>query len=110
MTTTMLPNAVNGYLAAAPTGDIDATVSCFTGDAVVVDEGQSYTGMEAIRFWRAHAASVYEYTIEVLDTDRLAGDHFVVRARLDGNFPGNTVELSFDFTLRDELISRLHID
>ncbi len=110
MTTTTLPVAVSQYLAAAPTGDVDATVSCFVGDAVVVDEGQSYSGIEAIRFWRTHAASTYEYTIEVLGTDRLAADHFVVRARLDGNFPGNTVELSFDFTLRDELISRLHID
>jgi len=34
----------------------------------------------------------------------------VVQVRLDGNFPGGTVTLRYQFTLKHELISRLAIE
>jgi len=38
-----------------------------------------------------------------------AGDRYVVRTRLTGNFPGGTVDLRYRFMLRDGLISVLEI-
>ena len=66
-------------------------------------------GTAAIRDWRTNVASVYEYTTEVLDVQRIADDRFVARVRLEGNFPGGTVELRYRFTIDGGEIRRLEI-
>jgi hypothetical protein len=37
------------------------------------------------------------------------GGQYRVTARLEGNFPGNTVDLNHDFTIADDRIKRLEI-
>ena len=105
-----LPTVIAGYFAAVVARDLKALVDCFTEDAEVTDEGQTMHGRAEIRQWReTGAASIYEYTIDVLGADALGEDHFLVRTRLEGNFPGGTADLAHDFTLGDGLISRLVI-
>jgi ketosteroid isomerase-like protein len=106
---TTVPEAVTRYLQMAAGSDVDALVGCFTDDATVVDEGQTFRGHDEIRRWRETVTSRYTYTVTVLDSQAAGGDGHIVTVRLDGNFPGNTVELRFQFTVRDGLIASLTI-
>jgi ketosteroid isomerase-like protein len=89
--------------------DIDAIVALFTDEAVVVDEDQTYQGTAEIRGWQEGAASKYQYTTEVLGTERTGEDSYLVTGRLTGNFPGGIVELKWRFTIHGDLISHLEI-
>ena len=44
-----------------------------------------------------------------MTVEALAEDRYRVTGRLDGDFPGGTVVLKFDFTLAGGLISHLQI-
>jgi ketosteroid isomerase-like protein len=103
-------SVITRYFAADARRDIDAIVALFTDEAVVVDEGQTYHGREAIRGWREGAASVYQYTTQVDDTKRFDAESYRVTGRLTGNFPGGTAALQWRFTVQNDLISRLEID
>jgi hypothetical protein len=103
------PNAVQRYFDADSRRDIDAIVALFTADAVVVDEGETRRGTTEIRNWQEGPASQYQYTTEVLSGEPANGYGYVVTGRLEGNFPGGTAELTWEFTLAGDLISRLRI-
>lgn len=101
-----LPDAIAKYLRAT---DADQAVACFTTDAEVVDEGTTRRGHDEIRQWRKETSAAYDYTVTVLDWDRTQESGYIVRTRVDGNFPGGTVELAYRFALRDDLIRTLRI-
>ncbi|SRR6266702_8258307 len=103
-------SVITRYFEADARRDIDAIVALFTGEAVIVDEGQTYHGTVEIRGWREGAASRYQYTTEVFGTQRTGQESYLVTGRLTGNFPGGTAELHWRFTLQGDLISRLEID
>ena len=103
-------SVITRYFAADARRDIDAIVALFSDDAVVVDEGQTYHGREAIRGWREGAASVYQYNTQVDDTKHFDAESYLVTGRLTGNFPGGTAALQWRFTVQNDLISRLEID
>ncbi|MEU3186767.1 nuclear transport factor 2 family protein [Streptomyces sp. NPDC006923] len=104
-----LPDAVAGYLKADRERDSDALLGWFTRDAEVTDEDRAYRGHAEIRRWREGAAAAYEYSVAVLGSEPVGTDGHVVRTRLEGNFPGGTVDLTYRFTLRDGLIAGLEI-
>jgi ketosteroid isomerase-like protein len=103
------PAVVARYLTAAAADDVDTLLGCFTDDAEVVDEDESFHGHEEIRRWRRTVASKFTYTVEVIDAQARTPDDHVVTTRLEGNFPGSPVELTYHFVLRDGLVSRLVI-
>ena len=103
-----LPGAVRRYFELDPP-DVDGFVWLFSDDSTVVDEGETYHGLDEIRAWRTGPAIKYTYATEVLDReDKGAGRHLVT-ARLTGNFPGGTVDLRCDFAVTSDLISGLLI-
>ncbi len=104
-----LPESVQRYLDVAGEGDTATLLGCFTSDAVVHDEGQTFHGHDEIRRWRETVTSRFTYTVTVLGSEELNPDEWVVPVRLDGNFPGGTARLRFRLTLRDGLISQLTI-
>src|SRR5690242_12277916 len=89
--------------------DVDGVTAPFTDDAVVIDEGETHRGRNAIRAWRAGPASKYVYATAILSVSGEGADRQLVTARLDGNFPGGTVVLRHDFTLVGDRIERLVI-
>lgn len=102
-----LPRPIANYFEADE--DVAETLSqCFTEDAVVKDEGQTYNGRAAIREWKAHASEKYQYTSEPLSLDR-EDRKAVVTSRLTGDFPGSPVNLRFFFELDGEKIKSLEI-
>lgn len=104
-----VPEVIREYFARDADRAIDSIVALFTEDAAVTDEGETRHGTAQIRAWQTGPASQYTYTTEILGTDALAADRYVVTGRLTGNFPGGVAELRWDFTLRGERINTLVI-
>src|ERR1700761_4529128 len=104
-----VPDVIRRYFLLDAEREIDSIVALFSDDATVVDEGETRHGTTAIRAWQAGPASQYTYTTDVLGTDALTADRFVVTGRLTGNFPGGTADLKWDFTTANGLISQLVI-
>lgn len=103
----VLPEPIAAYFTADRT-DGEAVARCFTGDAVVKDEGQTYIGREAIAAWKTDASAKYNYTSEPIALDEIDGQT-VVTCHLVGDFPGSPVDLRFFFRLHDDRIASLEI-
>ncbi|MFE1198718.1 nuclear transport factor 2 family protein [Streptomyces olivaceoviridis] len=104
-----LPEVIRHYLTAHNAGDTSASAALMTPDARVTDDGKTYDGLPAIERWLNRAASEYTYTTTCLGAAQDGPDRWTVTQRLDGNFPGNTIDLRYDFTLDGGQISRLVI-
>ena len=107
MTTLILPEPIAAYFAADPRG-ADAIGRCFTTQAVVKDEGRTYTGLDAIKAWKAAASAAYKYTSEPFALEQKDGFH-IVTSRVTGSFPGSPVDLRYRFRLERVLIASLEI-
>ena len=103
-----LPAAIDRYVKAENSGDVDALAECFAPDAVVRDEGRTYRGLAAIKAWKAETKKKYNHTVAPLDVARRGG-RTVLKARLSGNFPGSPVTLEFSFVLEGGKIASLEI-
>jgi hypothetical protein len=104
-----LPDAIRRYFEADARRDTEAIQTLFSEEAIVIDEGEAHSGIGAIRSWREEVTSKYEYTTEVLDSQRTSENEYVLTGRLAGNFPGGTADLTWRFTLDGDHINRLHI-
>jgi hypothetical protein len=102
-----LPKSVAAYFAAEK-NDGDAVARCFIENATVKDEGHTYTGVAAIKRWKAETSRKYTYTSEPFASEERGGKT-VVTSRLTGNFPGSPVELRFFFKLDGDRIASLEI-
>ncbi|MFG6559719.1 nuclear transport factor 2 family protein [Sulfitobacter sp. 1A15299] len=103
-----LPEAIDAYFSADKKGDAQAIAEGFTQDATVIDEGNTYTGRDAIRQWMANASTQYTYTVEPFDIAE-DGQRTIVTSHLVGNFPGSPVDLRYFFVLRGGKIAELEI-
>ncbi|MFU7527389.1 nuclear transport factor 2 family protein [Qipengyuania sp. ASV99] len=103
-----LPDPIARYFAADKRADAAALAACFTPDATVIDEGNSYVGRDAIRQWMANASTQYSYTAEPFALDQQDGK-IVVTSHLEGNFPGSPVDLRYLFAIERDLIAALEI-
>lgn len=103
-----LPDSIASFFEVSNGAKTSALEQCFTENAVVQDENQTYQGHHAIRAWLREARRKYAYTVEPLDV--VQQDSTVkVRAKVSGNFPGNPVELSHVFRLTGDRIEFLEI-
>lgn len=106
--TLKLPGVIADYFAYDKKRDAQAISDCFTPGAAVVDEGNTYTGRDAIRHWMANASTKYSYTAQPFAVAEFAGK-VVVTSHLVGNFPGSPVDLRYVFALSNDKIDRLEI-
>ena len=105
----LVPDVINLYFAALNSRDGDGLLDLLTPDAIVVDEGETWRGTSEIRTWVDDVAFRFQYIAEVLGVETDGdGDH-VARTRLEGNFPGGSVELRVRFDLDGGQIRRLEI-
>jgi len=95
---TGLPGKLDEFFAAHNAHDADATLSRFAPNATVRDEGENITGHAAIRAWIERTSAKYGATAEPLEY-RLENGRAIVVARVSGNFPGSSVNLTFRFGL-----------
>lgn len=101
-----LPEPVAAYFAAEH--HPEALARCFTAQAVMKDEGHTYTGIDAIKAFMAKASAQYGATSVPFALEREEGLQ-VVRAKVTGNFPGSPIDLSYRFRLERGLIASLEI-
>jgi hypothetical protein len=106
MQTLTLPAPVAAYFAAEH--DPGTLASCFASQAVMKDDGHTYSGLDAIKSFMAAASAKYNATSVPFAMEREDGLQ-VVRAKVTGNFPGSPIELSYRFRLEDGLIASLEI-
>ncbi|GLT12604.1 polyketide cyclase [Sulfitobacter porphyrae] len=103
-----LPRAIEAYFKADKKGNAQALSELFTPDAVVVDEGNTYTGRDAIWQWMANASTKYTYSVEP-SARAVEGGRTVITSHLVGNFPGSPVDLRYFFVLKGNQIAELEI-
>ena len=106
---TDLPQIVQSYQVAHDRRDTDGALSAFAADAVVEDDGHTYRGLEAIRDWLSRASVQFTYSRTLTDVEVAGANTWLVRNRLEGDFPGGVVDLSYRFVLQDGLIAQLDI-
>ena len=107
---TELPPAITEYLTAHRARDAGTAITCFTSDAAVIDDGQTYHGTADIDIWLNRSAGEYTYTIDLIGAEKIDDEHYTAINHLEGDFPGGVVELRFRFTLRGGRIARLVIE
>lgn len=105
-----IPEVITRYFDAQTKRDFDSLVALFADDAVVIDDEKTWTGAAEIRAWRDSAASVYEYTTDVVDVRAAGHGEYAARVHLEGNFPGGVVDLDYRFNIDGQRIRRLEID
>jgi hypothetical protein len=93
-----LPEAITTYLDARASTEPSDPIAVFADDARVTDEDKSYVGRPAIAEWIHRSSTEYEFTTTFLSAEQ-DGRDYIVTNRLDGNFPGNTIDLRNRFTL-----------
>ncbi len=103
-----LPKIIAAYFAADKIAEAKSLSECFTPNATVKDEGNTYTGRDAISRWMKNASTTYTYTVEPFDLTEENG-RIIVSAHLVGNFPGSPVDLRYFFMLEGDKISELEI-
>ena len=107
MTQLSLPEPIADYFN-ADRRDGEAVARCFTTQAIVKDEGRTYSGLEAIRAWKTAASAKYTYTSEPFKLEQKDGQ-YIVMSRLTGNFPGSPADLQYAFRLERGKIANLEI-
>jgi SnoaL-like domain len=103
-----LAQVIAEFFSAEERPDMEAMSQCFADGAVVRDEGRSVQGHAAIQEWQLETKKKYQHTIQPLAATEKDGKT-IVTARLTGNFPGNTVDLQFVFTVEAGKILSLEI-
>lgn len=106
----ILPTPVVAYLDAHDEKRHTDAAAVFASDAIVFDDGNTYEGIEVISAWIEKASSEYTYTSTRIGQQVADETHAVVQIRLDGNFPGGTVTLRYQFELQAGLINQLTIE
>ena len=74
-----------------------------------MDDGKEYVGTDGVRTFVTTAASEFAFTRSLLSASELEPERWLVVDHLEGNFPGGVVDLRYEFTLTDGLISELLI-
>jgi hypothetical protein len=104
-----MPKPIADYISAANAGRTEGLDRCFSGDAVVHDEGEMIKGLDAIKQWMAETKRKYQHTLEPIVASVESDGKTIVTNRLAGNFPGSPIELEFVFELEGDKITSLEI-
>lgn len=105
--TVQLPQPVTAYFA-ADRADSEAVAKCFTSNAIVKDEGHTYSGLSEIGRWKGATSAKYVYT-SVPFACEVRDGITIVKSRITGNFPGSPVDLQFLFRLEGNKVASLEI-
>lgn len=102
-----LPRTIESYFA-ADAGNSEAVAQCFTENATVIDEGQTYQGLAAIKTWKTESTKKYIYTSVPHSVEDRDGKT-IVTSHVSGNFPGSPIDLRYFFGLEGDKIASLEI-
>jgi ketosteroid isomerase-like protein len=106
---TELPATIRSYLVAHAARDTDTAVQTFSPDAVVVDQGRTFSGTDEVLHFLQNAGVEFSYTTELVGAERIDDEHWVVLNHLEGDFPGGVADLTYRFTMDGDRITELVI-
>ena len=102
-----LPQTIKDLIDAQNNSDSIAYVECFSENAIVKDEGKTYSGKQEIKQWISKTNETYKITMNPLE---YSVDKQVLKAEISGDFASNPIVLSYQFNFKEEKISFLEID
>jgi hypothetical protein len=103
-----LPTPIARYFTADLNPDPQAMADCFSDKATVRDENNIHTGPDEIRQWKVDHSKKYTAVSTPISVAQDRG-RTVVTCHVEGNFPGNPIDLRFFFRLDGEKIGELEI-
>jgi hypothetical protein len=103
-----LPKPILAYFTTDKGLDGKAVSQCFNENAIVKDEGHTYSGRAEILQWKEITTSKYQYTSEPFACE-IRDREIIVTSHLTGNFPGSPVDLRYFFKLEGDKISSLEV-
>ncbi|HKB89111.1 MAG TPA: nuclear transport factor 2 family protein [Opitutaceae bacterium] len=95
-----LPPLIARLIKAMNDRDSAAFIACFANHAVVLNEGQHYVGVTAIKAWIEKMNRKYQFILDVTRTSE-HGTNTVVSALVSGNFDGSPIERDHHLTIVD---------
>jgi len=101
------PDPIAAYFIADTRGP-NEVAQCFTLQGIVKDKGETHTGRDAIKAWKAESSTLYTYTNDPFSLELIDGVH-VVCSHTVGTFPGSPIDLKLRFRLERGLIASLEI-
>jgi len=104
-----IPEVIGRYQDAHDRHDVDQALGAFEAEAIVRDEDQEWIGRSAIRDWLIKTSTEYSFTRTLLSVEEVVAGTWVIRNRLEGNFPGGVVDLRYRFELDGDHITALTI-
>lgn len=81
-------------------------IACFSADAVVEDEGQTYRGIAEIQAWIEEAFRTAQPFL-VVTSATFSDTGAVITGDLSGSFPGSPVVLHYHLTITQDQITAL---
>lgn len=105
-----LPEVVRRYLAAHAERDVGAALASFGADAVIVDDGRTYRGLDGVEAFLRRAGARFRYTTTTVGWERVDAHRWVVSNHLEGDFPGGVADLRYRFDVDDDRIVGLEIE
>jgi hypothetical protein len=100
-----LPDAIDSYVRAENSGDVDALSECFVPYGTVRDDEDYYEGRPAIKAWKAKS---HEHQLTPLEISTSPGNA-TLKAQLSGDFPGSPVTAEYHFAIVGDQIASLQI-
>lgn len=94
-----LPEVVTRFLRAHDAKDVATAVATFAPEATVTDDGRTYRGTAAIRGWLEQTSVQYTYTATLVGAERGGPGRYTAVQHLEGDFPGEQVDLRYCFVL-----------
>ena len=104
-----VPDAITLFQVSHDSRDVGKALAQFTDDAHIEDDGCRYDGRSGVELFLRQAGSEYKYTRALIAASEVASNCWRITNRLEGDFPGGQVDLSYEFLLKDGLIARLKI-
>jgi ketosteroid isomerase-like protein len=105
-----MPKAVEDYLKASDTADLDSLNACLAQDATISDVGENdkISGLPAIRQFVQESKEKFKLRKKILHIEE-TDDRVKVTTLTFGDFPGSPQYFYYEFTLADNLIKNIDI-
>jgi ketosteroid isomerase-like protein len=104
----LLP-VIKTYVDASNAHDVQSILSCFSGNAVVRDEGETLHGRKAIEDWITRTIEKYKFQFKPV-TFREDNAEVVVAIEVSGTFDESPITLYYHFMIEGDKILSLTID
>lgn len=103
-----LPDVIKDLITAQNTADSATFANCFTTEAKVFDEGNTYTGKIEIEAWVAQTTTEYNTKMSPISFEGNDKKGFL-KTEISGTFPGSPLLFTYNFEFDSGRIQSLKI-